>query len=874
MQEMFQGCSNLEYINMYNFDENKLEKINSIFSDIPENIVVCLKEMKPESKIYFELINEKRCPVFDCSNDWKSRQKKLIYNNNYQCFDNCAINQQYPYEYNGKCYDQCQFGFLYDENNNKMDKCKCQLDLCLLCPNSALRNNLCTKCITNYYPKENDPLNMGEYIKCYKEPEGYYLDLDIYRQSFYTCQTCDISGNHKEHNCIKCNVNYPFKIQKYNYFNCYENCNYYYYLDNEYKYHCTKDLSCPNEYPKLNEGEIECIKYNIEDIINNLIIKERIEIEKMSKEEEIEYYDNIIKMVEIGFTGPYDTSNIDLGKDEYIITEKMIITFTTLQNQKIDIGKNMSTIDLGFCENKLRNYYNISKNETLYMKKTEVIQVGFKIPKIEFDIYSKLLGNNLIKLNITVCGESKITISIPIELTDNMDKLNSSSGYYNDICYTITSEDGTDVTLKDRKKDFIDKNMTVCQEDCEFSEYDKENNKVKCICNIEETSSSIANIKINKAKLFENFKDIKNIVNFNFLVCYKNLLKKDGIIYNIGSYIILTIIIFHILSILIFFISEFSLIKKKINKIIFGMNKEKKSNEIMKEKKIKKEKSKKNSNKISINRKIKRRKSNKKINIKAINNDSEIKIISKNNQLDNDGEKINYLLDYIDEEINELSYDLAKQYDKRNFCQYYISLIKTKHILIFALFNNNDYNSKIIKINLFFIVFTIDYIVNALFYNDDTMHKIYQSKGKFDFEYQLPIIVYSNLISMILNLPLNYLSLTNDAIINFKQNKSIINEMVKRAKYLENKLTFKFVLYFVIGFLFLSFFWYYISMFCVIYRNTQIHLLKDTLFSFSLSLLFPFGYYFLPGFFRIPALSNQKNKRKCLYNFSKFLQEF
>ena len=304
------------------------------------------------------------------------------------------------------------------------------------------------------------------------------------------------------------------------------------------------------------------------------------------------------------------------------------------------------------------------------------------------------------------------------------------------------------------------------------------------------------------------------------------------------------------------------------------MNKEKKSNEIMKEKKIKKEKSKKNSNKISINRKIKRRKSNKKINIKAINNDSEIKIISKNNQLDNHGKKINYLLDYIDEEINELSYDLAKQYDKRNFCQYYISLIKTKHILIFALFNNNDYNSKIIKINLFFIVFTIDYIVNALFYNDDTMHKIYQSKGKFDFEYQLPIIVYSNLISMILNLPLNYLSLTNDAIINFKQNKSIINEMVKRAKYLENKLTFKFVLYFVIGFLFLSFFWYYISMFCVIYRNTQIHLLKDTLFSFSLSLLFPFGYYFLPGFFRIPALSNQKNKRKCLYNFSKFLQKF
>ena len=63
-------------------------------------------------------------------------------------------------------------------------------------------------------------------------------------------------------------------------------------------------------------------------------------------------------------------------------------------------------------------------------------------------------------------------------------------------------------------------------------------------------------------------------------------------------------------------------------------------------------------------------------------------------------------------------------------------------------------------------------------------------------------------------------------------------------------------------------------MFGVIYKNTQIHLLKDTLMSVGLSLLFPFGYYILPGFFRIPALSNSKNKRKCLYNFSKIIQSF
>ena len=175
--------------------------------------------------------------------------------------------------------------------------------------------------------------------------------------------------------------------------------------------------------------------------------------------------------------------------------------------------------------------------------------------------------------------------------------------------------------------------------------------------------------------------------------------------------------------------------------------------------------------------------------------------------------------------------------------------------------------------DLFFIGYAIDYIINALFYNDDTMHKIYQSKGEFDFEAQIPIIVYSYIISALLNIPINFFSLSNSSIINLKQNKSEINIM-KRTKYLEKKLKAKFILFFIISFLFLSFFWYYISIFCVIYKNTQIHLLKDTLMSFGLSLVFPFIINLIPGIFRRVALSNRKSKRKCLYNFSKFLQTF
>ena len=151
------------------------------------------------------------------------------------------------------------------------------------------------------------------------------------------------------------------------------------------------------------------------------------------------------------------------------------------------------------------------------------------------------------------------------------------------------------------------------------------------------------------------------------------------------------------------------------------------------------------------------------------------------------------------------------------------------------------------------------------------MHKIYQSKGQFDYETQIPIIVYSTLISYILNFALNFLALSNDSIINLKQDKTK-NNIQNKVKKLVKTLTIKFTFYFIISFLFLAFFWYYLSMFGVIYKNTQIHLLKDILMSFGLSLFFPFIVYLIPGIFRIPALSNINNKRKCLYNFSKLLQ--
>ena len=239
---------------------------------------------------------------------------------------------------------------------------------------------------------------------------------------------------------------------------------------------------------------------------------------------------------------------------------------------------------------------------------------------------------------------------------------------------------------------------------------------------------------------------------------------------------------------------------------------------------------------------------------------SKFKIYNQNNNKD----KI-YFNDY---ELNTLLYDEAKKYDKRNYCQFYFSLLKTNHVIIFTF--NNDYNSKIIKIYLLLFSFALYFTVNGLFFNDSTMHKIYKDGGKYNFIYQIPLIIYSSLISSIINAFIKYLSLSQKYILEIKnlENNAVFEQKVNNIL---KCLKIKFKLFFLFTFILSIFFWYFLGCFCSVYKNTQFHLIKDTLISFGLSLLYPLGIYLIPGIFRIPSLNNNKN-RKLLYSFSQIIQ--
>ena len=250
-----------------------------------------------------------------------------------------------------------------------------------------------------------------------------------------------------------------------------------------------------------------------------------------------------------------------------------------------------------------------------------------------------------------------------------------------------------------------------------------------------------------------------------------------------------------------------------------------------------------------------------KINI--INNPKKEKILmEKKDNLDK-----NKILGLNDEELNSLSYKEALIIDKRTYFQYYCSLLRKKHIILFTFYPNNDYNLFSVKISLFLISFSLYMTINGFFFTDNTMHKIMIDNGEFDFIFQIPQILYSTAISAICNMMLKRLSLSEMNILSLKQEKSIKIAQFESKKVL-SCLKIKFIIFYILCILFMLFFWYFISGFCAVYKNTQIILIGNTLISFLISMISPFGINLLPGIFRISALRAKKKNKSCLYKTS------
>ena len=620
---------------------------------------------------------------------------------------------------------------------------------------------------------------------------------------------------------------------------------------------------------------------DIENIIQNLIKNDKNEIK--GKEEEIKAYDKIIEKIENIFINNYDTTNLDKGEEQIINAGKMSITLTTTINQKNNkTDNNMTIIDLGECENLLRKYYNISDNELLYMKKIDVKQEKIKIPKVEYNVYRKTSDINLEKLNLSKCNESKISILVPIKITENLDKLNTSSDYFNNICYKSKSDKGTDISLKDRQKEFVEGDKTVCQEKCIFSAYNTDTKRANCSCDAKDSSNSFVDMNINQESLYENFDDTSSkseISNLGITSC-NVLASKENIESNTGFFLLLIILALFVVVFIIFCKKGYNVLENKIDEVIskkFNNRKKIKTNKIIKS--IKKEtkrfgKSKKLKIKTQGKLKSKPLKSG-----KILTNKSTIKNNSKKRTssilqkvINNQNIKFFNIKPDTDYELNWLSYEEALKYDQRNNCEYYCSLIKSKQLFIFTFCSFNDYNSGVIKKFMLFLSFALHYTSNALFFNESTLHQIYEDEGKFNFKYQISHILISAVIStFILRLILQILVLSDKDILQVKlqSTKNLAINMKKRKL---KCMKIKFTIFFILNFILLGLFWYYLTCFNAIYQNTQVYLIENTFISFGFSLFYPFIINIFPMIIRMCSIHSSNKNQECFYKLSQIIQ--
>ena len=857
MKNTFNGCKSLKILNIFSFTENTDLTLSDTFEGI-NDLIYCIQDSCKTNNIN-GLLSQKNS-INNCSHICFQNNSKYIVEKNI-CVQDCSEDTDYKYEYKNKCYSSCNNYYSYDKKEcideipegfylndsilKTIDKCPLK---CKSCSNISMENDLCISCNENYTIFNEE--SKKPYIDCYLECPLGYININ---------DSCEI---------YSCNDNTLYELVV--------------------NHSCIHYCSAFNFLNRVCKGRnnSKIIKINIINNIRNDIVKGKL--------------DTLLSKIKN-----------DTKEDIEIFEEDITYQITSSYNQNNKKYENISIITFTKCEKKLRSYYDIKDNETLIIFKIDVYEEGLLMPIVEYEIYHP---NNYTRLDLSICNEYNINISVPVSIDENnLYKYFQTSDYYNDKCFPFTSINGTDVTLKDRQNEYINNNLTICENNCSLLGYNNYLKYSSCECKIKNVINIFGDVVIDKDKLIENFIDIKSIINLEVMKCYSYLFTKEGILYNIGSYILLSSIFIYIILIIFFISRGYNSFVKRINDVIINHSNDKdkiniciKGNKIKsKNEKIFKIKKKRTKMKIKTKNKNQPPKKKRKKNLQSINisynniyniykindnnkssiNKSSSNMINKTSKSPRKKKKKTYFaskknknfkktlesLDFNDYEMNSLIYIDALKYDHRTYFQYYFSLIRTKQKLIFTFYLNNDYNSKTIKICLFIFSLSLYFTINALFITENEIHKIFEDSGEYDFIYNIPQILYSVTISSIINIIINFFSLPENNIVEIKQNINIIENKNRYIK-LFSCLKIKFYCFFIFSLILMIIFWYYISCFCVVYKNTQLYLLKDTLISYVLSLLYPFGINLIPGLFRIPSLKDSNKKKESLYKFSKIIQ--
>ena len=156
-----------------------------------------------------------------------------------------------------------------------------------------------------------------------------------------------------------------------------------------------------------------------------------------------------------------------------------------------------------------------------------------------------------------------------------------------------------------------------------------------------------------------------------------------------------------------------------------------------------------------------------------------------------------------------------------------------------------------------------------------SMNKIYsQEEGNNIIAYQLPHIIYSAIFSIFLvRIFVRNFALNDKDAIEIKRQMSkdfAINMKKNRLRCIK----IKFVIFFVINFLFLGFSFYFLTSFNAVYKSCQTLLCETTFISFTVTLCLPCVINIVPAMLRNCSLHSANNNNGYCYKISQITQLF
>ena len=486
-------------------------------------------------------------------------------------------------------------------------------------------------------------------------------------------------------------------------------------------------------------------------------------------------------------------------------------------------------LDISECEKILKKEFNLPENEELLIIKGS----NFKEFEQYFgnDVNFLLFSTSLLRiLPLDKC------INVPTLVTDifnagNLKELsfqkkvdagtkngynifNINSKFYNDVCTPFTSEYGTDVSLDDRQG-YYPENLNICKDGCTFVNYSAILNTYTCECptgNIGKNGKEETEL-ITKSIDRTQYKNHTHS-NIEVIKCVSQTFSSKGLKNNFGFYSLLACFTSFI-GVVVSYAVKYS---RNLDKIII---------------------------------------SNPPIKSGSKTEDSGADSHRKSQQVDHhnpDDTKNDY--DY----INAKYEDALENKEQRTFLQNYLTFLKLKQMFIFTFFTTLDRNLKVVKIGLFILFVSFYFAFTALFFNDSIMRKIYEYKGNTDAAVHVPNIILSSLCCIVMNILVKFVSLSE------RDMYKIRNENKKEEKdKIKGKIKIKTYILFGVSIALILFFWYYVSAFCAVFKNSQVHYLINVIGAFIVCNIWPFVTSFIPLILRNIALSKES---PCLYKAS------